>query len=161
MTGVGDPPLGDPVTPDVHAMTTGTGLDSVALNPNLITTDIGVIACMNTTGTVPDPSIDLPVTAPCIIGASVHTTTAETLPTADLLLTAIPPKMIADLNIAPDNANTNQPEDHQQQHRHHLGNMKTRNKKINKSSLMIHPQNITAQMKVKQSQYMQESATKY
>ena len=47
--------------------------------------------------------------------------------------------MTADLDIAPDTANTNQPEDQQQQHRHHLGNMKIRNKNINKSPLYDPP----------------------
>ena len=150
MTGVGDPPLGDPVTPGVHTMTTGTGPDSATLDPILVTTDIGAIANTNTAGTIPDPSIDLPIAAPHITGAPVHTTTAETLPTADLLLLAmISPEMTADLDIAPDNANTDQPEDHQQQHRHHPENMKTRNRNINKSPLMIHLPNITAQTKVK------------
>ena len=109
---------------------------------------------MNTAGTIQDPSIDLPIAAPCIIEAPVHTATAETLPTADLLLAIISPEMTADLNIAPDNANTDQPKDHHQQHRHHLGNMKTRNKNINKSSLTIHHQNITVQMKVKVTRRM-------
>ena len=40
MTEVGDLPLDAPATPDVHAMTTGTDLDSVALDPNPITTAI-------------------------------------------------------------------------------------------------------------------------
>ena len=85
------------------------------------------------------------VTAPCIIGAPVHIATKETLPTPDLL-TKIHPGTTADLNIAPNTTNTNQPEDHQQQHKHQLKNMKTRNKNINKSSLMIHHQTITVQM---------------
>ena len=103
---------------------------------------------MNTTGTIQDPSIDLLITAPCIIGAPAHIATTETLPTADLLAAA-PPEMTADLNITPNTANTNQPKDQQQQHRHHLRNIKTGNKNKNKSSLMIHHQNITVQMKVK------------
>ena len=70
---------------------------------------------MSTAGTIQDPSRDLPVTAPHEIGAPVYITTAETLPTADLLAT-IPPEMTADLNITPNTANTNQPKDHQQQH---------------------------------------------
>ena len=41
---------------------------------------------MNTAGTVPGHSIGLPVTAYCIIGAPVHTTTTEILPTVDHLL---------------------------------------------------------------------------
>ena len=43
-TEVGDLPLDTPVTPDVHATTTGTDLDSVAPNPDPITTAIGVAA---------------------------------------------------------------------------------------------------------------------
>ena len=108
---------------------------------------------MNTTGTAQDPSIDLPITAHYILGAPVHIATAETLPTPDLL-TAIPPEMTADLNITPNTAHTNQPEDHHQQHEQHLENMKTRNNNINKSSLTIHHQTITVQMKVKATQRM-------
>ena len=149
MTGEGDPPLGNPVTPDIHTTTTGIDLGSVAPNPDLVTTDIGVTAAMNTAGTTPGHSIGLPAVAYCIIGAPVHTATTEILPTVDHLLTTISPKMIADPDIAPDTANTNQPEDHHQQHRYHLGNIKIRNKSINKSPLMILLRNIIAQTKVK------------
>ena len=130
-------------------MTTGIDLGSVAPDPTLITTDIGVTAAMDTAGTAPGHSIGLPAAAYCIIGAPVHTATAEILPTVDHLLAAIFPEMTADPDIAPDTTNTNQPEDHQQQHRHHLGNMKIRNKSINRSPLMILLQNIIAQTKVK------------
>ena len=98
--------------------------------------------------TAPDPSIDLSVTAPRTIWAPVYIATAETCPTSDLL-TTIPPEMTADLSITPNTTNTNHSKDHQQQHEHHLKNMKTRNKNINKLSLMIHHQTITVQMKVK------------
>ena len=103
---------------------------------------------MSTTGTTQDPSIDLPIAAPHIIGAPVHIATTETLPTPELLA-AIPPEMTADLGITPNTANTNQPEDQQQQHKCHLENMETRNKYINKLSLTIHRQTTTLQMKVK------------
>ena len=46
--------------------TTGTGPDSATLNPILEITAIGAIANMNTTGTTQDPSIDLPIAAPCM-----------------------------------------------------------------------------------------------
>ena len=147
MTGVGDPPLGTPVTPDLHAMTTGTDLDSVALDPDLITTDIGITANMNTAGIIPNHSIDLPTAVPYVIGAPVYTATTETHPTTDLHPTGIPPKMTAGCDIAPGDINTNQPRDLHQHHRHHLGNMGT--KDINRLPSMTHPQNITAQMKVK------------
>ena len=149
MTGEGDPPLGNPVTWDVHTTTAGIDLGSVAPDPTLVTMDIGVTAAMNTPRTTPGHSIGLPTTAYCIIGAPVYTTTAEILPTVDCLLATIFPMMTADPNIALDAANTNQPEDQQQQHRHHLGNMKIRNKSINKSPLMILFQNIIAYTRVK------------
>ena len=149
MTGEGDPPLGDPVTPDIHATTTGIDLGPVAPDPALVTMDIGVTAAMNTARTTPGHSIGLPTTAYHIIGAPVHTTTTEILPTVDHLPTAIFPMMTADPDIALDTTNTNQPKDHQQQHRHHLGNMKIRNKSINKSPLTILLRNIIAQTRVK------------
>ena len=130
-------------------MTKGIGLDSVAHGPNPATTGTGVIAVMTTAGTAPVPSTDPPVTAPPITGAPVHTATVETLPTADLLLAITPPKTTADLSTAPDNASTNLSKDHQMQHRHHLLNMKTGDRNINRSLLMIHPQNIIVQMTVK------------
>ena len=108
---------------------------------------------MSTTGTTQDPSIDLPVTGPHIIGAPVHIATAETLPTPDLLAT-IPLEMTADLSITPNTTNINQPKDHHQQHEHHLKNTKTGNKNINKLSLMIHHQTITVWMKVNVTQRM-------
>ena len=57
---------------------------------------IEAIANMSTAGTTQDPSIDLPITAPHIIEAPVHITTAETLHIPDLLAT-IPPETTADL----------------------------------------------------------------
>ena len=134
-------------------MTTGTGPGSAALNPALTTTVIEAIANMSTAGTAQDPSIDLPITAPCIIGVPVHIATAGTLPTPDLLTTT-PPGMTADPGITPNIANTNQPKDHHQQHEHHLKNTKTRDRNINKFSLTILPQTITVQMKVKATQRM-------
>ena len=103
-----------------------------------MTIDIGVIVDMTTAGTAPVPSTDLPIAAPHTTGAPVHTTTIGTLPTAELLLAVTPPEMTADPDMVPDNASTNQPEDPQQLHRHHLTNIKTENKNINRSLLMIH-----------------------
>ena len=108
---------------------------------------------MSTARTTQDPSIDLPITASHGIEAPVHIATAETLPTQDLL-TAIPPGTTADPSITPNTTNTNHPEDHQQQHEHHLKNMKTRDRNINKLSLTIHPQTITVWMKMKATQRM-------
>ena len=61
MTRVGDLPLDVTVTPDVHAMTAGTDLDSVTPNPTPITTAIGVVAVRTLAEVTPDHSTDLPI----------------------------------------------------------------------------------------------------
>ena len=108
---------------------------------------------MSIAGTTPDPSIDLPIVAPYIIEAPVHIATIETHPTPDLLATT-PPGTTADPDITPNIATTNQPKDHQQQHKHHLKNTKTRDKNLNKFPLTILSQTITVWMKVKVTQRM-------
>ena len=92
-------------------MNTGTDLDSVALNPDPITTAIGVVATTTLIEVDPDHSTDLPITTSHIIEAPVPTAAIMTHPTTDLLLTGIPPKMTADLNIDLGNNITNQPKD--------------------------------------------------
>ena len=111
MTGEGDPPLGNPATPDIHAMNTGTDLDSVTLDPNPVTSAIGVVATMTLIGVDPDHSTDLPIATSYMIEAPVPTATIATHPTADLPLTGIPPKMTADLDIDLENNTTNWPKD--------------------------------------------------
>ena len=108
---------------------------------------------MSTAGTTQDRPIDIPVTAPHIIGAPAHIAIAETLPTPDLLA-ATPPGTTADPGITPNIATTNQPKDHHQQHEHHLENMKTRDRNLNKFPLTIPSQTITVQMEVKATQRM-------
>ena len=108
---------------------------------------------MSTTGTTQDPPIDIPVAAPHVIEASAHITIVETLPTPDLLA-ATPPGTTADPGITPNTATTNQPKDHHQQHEHHLKNMKTRDRNLNKFPLTIFSQTITVRMKVKATQRM-------
>ena len=115
---------------------TGTDLDSVALDPNPITTAIGVVAAMTLIGVDPNHSTDLPITTSHVIEAPVPTTTIVTHPTTDLPLTGIPPKMTADLDIDPENNTTNQPEDLHLLHTHHPGNLRTGN--INRSQLPTH-----------------------
>ena len=56
MTGVDDPPLDIPVTPDAHAMITGTDLDSVIPNLAPVTTDTGVVATRTLIEVTPDHS---------------------------------------------------------------------------------------------------------
>ena len=81
MTEVGDLPLDAPAIPDVHTTTTGTDLDSVALNPNPITTAIGVVAVMTLIEVTPDHSTDLPTTTSHMTEAPVPTTTIVIHPT--------------------------------------------------------------------------------
>ena len=134
MTGVEDPPLGITVTPDAHTMTAGTDLDSVTPNLAPVTTAIGVVAARTLAEVAPYHSTDLPITVSYVTGALIPTATIMTHPTTDLLLIILP-EMTADLNIDPGNNTTNQPEDLHPLHRHHLGNIRTRD--TNKSQLMI------------------------
>ena len=60
MTDIGDLPLGAPATPDIHAMTTGTDLDSVTLDPDPVTTTIRAAATRTLVEVSPGHSTDLP-----------------------------------------------------------------------------------------------------
>ena len=152
MTGVGDLPLDITVTPDAHAMTTGTDLNSVALVPDPITTAIGVVAARTLIEAIPDHSTDLPITTSHVTGALVLTAAIVTHLTEDLHPIGTLPEMIADLDIGPGNNITNQTKDLHQLHKHHLGN--TRTKGTNKSQLTTHCQSTTAQMTMKATQMM-------
>ena len=144
MTEVGDLPLDATATPDVHTMTTGTDLDSVALDPDPITTAIGVVATRILIEVTPDHSTDLPIATSHMTEAPVHTATIAIHLTTDPRLTGTLPEMTADLNIGPGNIITNQTKDLHPLHGHHLGN--TRTKDTKKSQLMTHHWNTTAQM---------------
>ena len=146
-TGVGDPPPDITVTPDAHAMTTETDLDSVALNPAPMTTTIEVVATRTLAEVTPDHSTGLPITTSHETEALAPTTAIMTHLTADLHLTEIPPEMTADLDIDPGNNTTNQPEDLHQLHIHHLGNLRTGD--TNRSQLMTPHQNTIAQTTMK------------
>ena len=125
MIGIGDPPLDVTVTPDTHAMIAETDLDSAAPDLSPITTAIEVVAIRTLTEVATDHSTDLPVAASHVIGALVPTATVTTHLTADIHLIGTLPKMTADLDIAPGNNTTNQPEDLHPLHRCHLGNIRT------------------------------------
>ena len=144
MTGVIDPPLDAIATPDSHTMI--TRIDPVSVAPNLapITIDIGVVATKTPTEVAPGHSTDLPPIVSHITGAQVPTSTAMTHCTADLHLIGILPEMTAALDINPENNTTDWPTDPCPPCKHHLGN--TRIGDTNKSSLMSHHQNTTAQM---------------
>ena len=152
MTGVGDPPPDVTVTPDVHAMTTETDPDSVALDPAPMITAIGVVVARTLTEVAPYHSTDLPITTSHVTGALAPTAAAMTHLTADLHLTGITPKMTADLDLDLGNNTTNQPEDFHQLHIHHLGNLRTGN--INRSQLVTPHQNTIAQMTMTMTQMM-------
>ena len=127
MIGVGDPPPDIIVTPDAHAMTTETDLDSVTLGLAPVTTTIEVVAARTLAEVTLDHSTDLPITTSYKTGALAPTTAATTHLTTDLHLTGIPPAMTADLDIDLGNNTTNHPKDLHQLHIHHLGNLKTGN----------------------------------
>ena len=152
MTGVGDPPLDITITPDAHATIAETDLDSAALNLAPITTAIEVVATRTLTEVTPDLSTDLPIAASHVTGALVPTAATATHLTTDLHLIGILPEMTADLDTDPESNTTDQPEDLHPHHRHHLGNIRTRD--TNRSQLTTHHQSTTAQMTMKATQMM-------
>ena len=79
-TGVDDPPLDVTVTPDSHAMITGTDLDSVIPDLAPVTTDTGVVVTRTLTEVAPDHSMDLPITVFHVTEALVLTANAMTMP---------------------------------------------------------------------------------
>ena len=123
-------------------MNTGIGLDSVTLNPDPITTAIGVVATMTLIDVTPDCSTDLPTATSHVTGAPVPTTAIMIHPTADPHLTGTFPEMTADPDTGPGSIITNQTKDLHPLHRHHPGN--TRTEDTNKSQSMTHHQNTIA-----------------
>ena len=126
MTEVGDLPLDATATPDVCAMTTGTDLDSVALDPNPITMVIGVVAARTLVEVTPDHSTDLPITTSHMTEAPVPTAAIAIHPTTDPHLTGTLPEMTPDLDIGPGNIITNQAKGLHPLHGHHPGNTRTK-----------------------------------
>ena len=144
MTEVGDLPLDVTATPDAHAINTETDLTSVALDPNPVTTAIGVVATMTLVEVTPDHSTDLPIKTSHVTEAPVPTAAIMIHLTADPHLTGTLPEMTADPDIGSGNISTNQTKDLHPCHRHHPGNTRTEN--TNKSQSMTHHWNTTAQM---------------
>ena len=142
MTEVGDLPLDAPATPDIHTMTTGTDLDSVTLDPDPVTTAIGVAAARTPIEVTPGHSTDLPAATSHMTEAPVPTAAIMIHPTVDPHLTGTLPGMTVDPNIGPGNIITNQTEDLHPLHGPLLGN--TRTEDTNKSQSMIHHQNTIA-----------------
>ena len=126
-------------------MTIGTGTDSVDLNLTHITLDIGVTVMVILTEVILDPFTSPPATAHCITGAPAHTTTAETHLITDPHHAQISPKMTVDPgHINTTNTITNPHKEHLLVHNQHPGS--PRIESTNRLQLMIHPQNIIAQM---------------
>ena len=124
------------VTSAAHIMNTETDLDSVALDPDPMTTTIGAAATMTHVGVNQDHSTGLPVAISHVIEAPALTVAIMTHPTTDIPLMGMPPKATADLAIDLENATTNWPEDLHHLHTLHHGSLRTRN--INKSQLTTH-----------------------
>ena len=144
MTEAGGPLPDITVTPATHAMNTEIDLDSVALNPDPMTTAIGAAATTTLIGVNQDHSTGLPITTSHVIEAPALTAAVMTHPTADIPLTGIPPEMTADLAIDPENTTTNWPEDLHHLHTLHHGNLRTGN--INRSQSMTHHRITIVQM---------------
>ena len=132
------------VTPTIHAMTTETDLDSVALDPSPMTTAIGATAAMTHIGVNLDHSTGFPIAISHVIEAPALITAIVTCPTADIPLTGMPPVTTADLTIDPENTTTDWPEDLHHLHTLQHGSLRTGN--INKSQLTTHHQTTTVQM---------------
>ena len=138
-----DLPLDAPATPDIHATTTGTDLDSVTPNADPVTTAIGVAVTRTPIEVTPGHSTDLPTATSHVTEAPVPTAAIMIHPTTDPHLTGTLPGMTADPDIGPGNTITNQTEDLHPLHGHHPGNTRTEN--TNKSQLTTHHWNTIAQ----------------
>ena len=125
-----------------HIMNTEIDLDTVALDPNPVTTAIGAAATMTHAGANQDHSTDLLVATSHVIEAPALTATIVIHPTADI--PEMPPETTADFTIDPENTTTNQPKDLHHLHTLHHGNLRTGN--INKSQSTTHCQITIVQM---------------
>ena len=144
MTGMIDPPLDIIATPEVHTMITRIDPGSVAPGPAPITIDIAEAATRTPIEAAPGHSTGLPNLVSHVTEAQVPTTIAATHCTTDLHLIGILPEMTADLNINPENNTTDWPTDPHLPHKQHLGKIRIRDR--NKTPLMTHHQDTTAQM---------------
>ena len=146
-TGIGDPPLDNPVIPDINATTTGTGPGSVAPTPTLAITAIKAVADMSTAGTTQGPPIDIPIATLHAIEAPAHIAIIETPYTQDLLTTTLL-GTTADPGITPNSTTTNLPEDHLPH------GTRTRGRNLNRFPLTTLSPIITVWRKVKATQGM-------
>ena len=143
-TGVIDPPLGIIATPGIFTMITRIDPGLVVPHPAHITIDIGVAAIMTPIGASPGHSTDLPDAVSHTTEAQVPTTIVVTHCTTDLHPIGIFPEMTADLDTNPENNITNRCKDPHPPHKQHLRSIRIGD--TNRSQLMIHHPNTTAQM---------------
>ena len=125
-------------------MNTETDRDSIALDPEPVTTAIGATATTTLIGANQGHFTGLPNIISHMTEAPAPTTAIMTHPTADIPIAEIPPEMTAGLAIDPENTTTDGPEDLHHPHTQHRGSLRTEN--INKSQLMTHHQIIMTQM---------------
>ena len=123
-------------------MNTEIDPDSVAFDPEPVTTAIGAAATTTHIGVDQDHSTGFLIATSHEIEAPAPTTAVVIHPIADI--PGMPPKMTADLAINLENTTTNWPEDLHHLHTLHHGNLRTG--KINKSQLMTHHWIIIVQM---------------
>ena len=132
-------------TPGILTMTIETGTDSASLDPTHITTDFGVTVVVILAGVILDHFTDLHTIAPHITGVPVHTATITTHYITDPNHADISPEMTVDPeHTNPTGNNTNPHKDHLPVNTQHPGSLKIEG--TNRLQLMIHPQNIIAQM---------------
>ena len=140
-----DPHLGIIATTDIPTMIIEIGTGSAIPDPTHTTLDTGVTAAMTPAGVTPDHFIDLHTIALHATEAPVHTTTTVTLHITDPHPIEISLEMTADPDYTNPSSNiTNQHKDLLQVHKQHIGKIRTEG--INRSQLMILPQNTIVQM---------------
>ena len=132
-------------TPGILTMTIETDTDSANCILAQITPDIGVTAVVIPTEAIQDHFLDLHTIAPCITEVPAHTTIAVTHHIADPPHTDISPvKTVDPEHIDPAGNIINLHKDHLPVHSQCPGSLRIEG--TNRSQLMIHPQNIIAQM---------------
>ena len=124
-------------TPGIPTMTIETGTDSVDLALAHITPDLGVTVIVILTEAILDHFINLHAIAPCITGVPAHTSTT--------MIHHISPEMTVDPEHIDPTGNIINPHiDHLPVHSQHPGSLRIEG--TNRLQMMIHPQNIIAQM---------------
>ena len=130
------------VTPGAHVMNTEIDLDSVALNPEPVTTAMEAAATTTHIEVNQHHSTGLLIATPHVIEAPALTTTVVIHPTADI--PGMPPDITADLAKDLENTTTNRPKTLHALHTLLHGSLGTGN--INRSQSMTHHQITIVQM---------------